>query len=86
MATLLEILAEELKEWPGDRPAISQDCNGMLNKLDFGLVAADVLPIIDGLVWTDRQWTAHSSVRLTRVADDFKTAVVTKEQWLAARR
>lgn len=35
MAKLVEILAKELKEWPGDWPALGQACDGSLHREPF---------------------------------------------------
>ncbi len=89
---LLDILVEYLKEWPEGHAAVSMDYDGYCNKSDgdgYGYKCADDLgPIMNGKVWGSGQWTGFSE--LTEVldgliAEDFETAIVTREQWQAER-
>ena len=87
MAKLVEILAQELKEWPANAlEYITQDDDGRLNTNLHGRT-----PVFkDCGCWTGMscKYLNHPNFeiyKLTEVAEDFETAIVTKEMWEAER-
>lgn len=84
--SLLELLKEHLKEWPDGLRAISQDADdGMMNGTRH---PSPSLPLVDGLIWDHREWDSlpmgGSYFWLLEIADDARTAIVTREMWEAA--
>jgi hypothetical protein len=82
---LIDILARELKVWLNcyngeETAAITQDRGGELNTLDRGYVASP--GDFEGTTWSSSNWTL-SGFEFEQ-ADDYATAIVTREQWQAA--
>ena len=79
---LVELLARELKYWP-DCKTITQDYDG-----DTGLYGIDTPKLCNGDP-NDAVWTAMGHIenikRLSEVATDHETAIVTREIWQAER-
>jgi hypothetical protein len=85
MATLLEILAEELEEWPGNEcVAITQDSGATYLWRD------NSINLSGGKYWTHKQGEGLCFgkwlIRGLEIADDFKTAIVTRDLWESARQ
>lgn len=79
---LVEILAKELKVWPGC-VSITQDYDG-----DVGTYHIDKPKIVDG-DRTNAAWTAEGHIRnipaLSSIASDHATAIVTRADWESER-
>lgn len=85
---LVEILAKELAEWPGQHGAlgISQDGNRSLNRLDRGVLVVDAAKCPDDCgTWPSSTWTRFSSLLPNTLASDYRTAIVTRAQWEAEK-
>jgi hypothetical protein len=92
---LVELLAAHLTVWPneyrdrGETEAMTQDENKCLSTLDGGK-EADVSQfrseggIGDG-VWAGSHWTHAGISAPSELAEDYKTAIVTKEMWEAEK-
>ena len=84
---LVEILAEELKQWPEcvyGCDSITQDKDGSLNSTDTG----EQPEFVDGSTWHVYASTYiefSGEVVRKELASDYKTAIVTREMWEAER-
>src|SRR5690554_2674542 len=74
---LVEILARDLKEWPEGAEYIVQDCDGGCWPSDR---LEDCPPVLsDNTYW--RSSLLNTGNIYLEIAEDFRTAIVTKEQW-----
>lgn len=85
MAKLVDILARELEKWPEDATCITQDDGGCMNG---GTV--DYPPVLRGNAWGEGAFYLDDPDNTDLVmslsqADDYQSAIVTKEQWQAER-
>lgn len=89
---LIDLLVEKFKEWPSGVVAISQDVTGNLNTLSYGSVAsARKKGIItdegeDMGIWPSRHWSFLLDGRLLKTADDYRTAIITQEEFELAKQ
>jgi len=76
MATLLQILAKELKAWPKEAKCIGQDANSRAYPYSGTIEYM-------GNEWAGQLQVASYLVELKELADDHETAIITKAMWKA---
>lgn len=75
MTTLLELLVDELEEWPEDCVAITQDMPRLINLVRLYLHSGD---------WSS--YVHYEISSFNKLASDWQTAIITRSQWEAAKR
>ena len=84
---LIELLARELKEWPSDKAAIAVQDGDKAQTIKFGDKDANPSIALMGKenVWQSEKWKCPASIDFDcyELADDWRTAIVTREEWEA---
>lgn len=75
MTTLLELLIDELDEWPDGCVAITQDMPRLINLIILHFHMGE---------WC--AYTHYDSVSFDGLASDWNTSIITRQQWEAAKR
>lgn len=82
---LIELLARELKEWPDAKAAIAVQDGDRAQTIKFGGVDANPSIALMGKenVWQSEDWKCPASIDFDcfELASDWRTAIVTREQW-----
>lgn len=79
---LIDILVRDLSEWPGEDPAITQDSDSFV--VSVRADEYDELHYMNG----DDGWSGMGGKFMEKfeiLAEDHKTAVVTKQEWEQAK-
>ncbi len=78
---LVEILARKLSEWPTGIVSMSQDNDCRVSGY------SDTIQFLDGDGdWTTDGYIGLSRFKITLLADDYETAIVTREMWQAEKQ
>lgn len=80
---LLDLLKQELKEWPEGMFYAVQDCDG---DVKFGSKSSKCDAFFDGGVWLRGNDGNEVTMIFNELSCDYKTSKVTKEQWEDAKQ